>query len=140
MRDQLLADLRRDEGCSLHAYQDSEGWWTIGFGRLIDQRQGGGITMAEAEALLANDVGRFLDQLDGALPWWRGMPEAARLGLANMAFNLGLTRLLKFRKMLAALEAGDYARAAEEALDSKWAAQVGRRSARIADLFCGAVQ
>lgn len=138
MKDQLLADLRRDEGCSLQAYQDTEGYWTIGFGRLIDKRRGGGITMPEAEQLLANDVEKFLGELDAVLPWWRDLPKPAARGLANMAFNLGLSRLLKFRKMLQALHDGDYARAAEEALDSKWARQVGPRSARIADLFLSA--
>lgn len=135
-RSQLLADLRRDEGCRLQAYRDSEGWLTIGFGRLIDAGAGGGISMAEAELLLANDVDKFIGELDRRLSWWRDLPAPAQLALANMAFNLGLTRLLKFKKMLAALRAGDFTAAAAEALNSKWAGQVGAgRSGRIADLY-----
>ena len=52
-----------------------------------------------------------------------------------MWFNLGLTRLLGFKKFLAALEAEDWDRAAEEMLDSKWAVQVGPRSTRLRDLL-----
>jgi lysozyme len=52
-----------------------------------------------------------------------------------MAFNLGLGRLRKFRKCLAALEAGDYDEAAAEALNSAWAAQVGARAQRIAAMI-----
>ena len=54
--DKLLEELSRDEGTVLQAYQDSLGYWTIGTGRLIDKRRGGGITKAEADYLLANDV------------------------------------------------------------------------------------
>lgn len=131
----LRADLKRDEGYVSHAYRDSEGYLTIGVGRLIDERLGGGISPAEADVLLQNDIERHLAELDDACPWWRGMPEPAARGLANMAFNMGLARLLGFKRMLAALEAGDFAQAATEALDSKWARQVGARSERIAKLY-----
>jgi lysozyme len=52
-----------------------------------------------------------------------------------MALNLGWPRLSAFRNMLAALQAMDYATAAREALDSKWAKQVGARAERIAALY-----
>ena len=48
-----------------------------------------------------------------------------------MAFNLGITRLQKFKKMFAALNAGDYHKASEEGLDSKWAKQVYNRAKRL---------
>src|SRR3546814_2270740 len=104
--DALKADLARDEGFIPHAYQDSLGYWTIGCGRLIDEQLGGGISKEEALYLLGNDIRRSLADLDRALPWWRGLSEARMRALANMAFNLGITRLLGFRLFLAALEAG----------------------------------
>ncbi len=133
--DAITADLKRDEGFVGHAYQDSEGYWTIGYGRLIDKRLGGGITDIEAEILLEHDITESKALLDRALPWWRALPEPPQRGLVNMCFNLGLTRLLGFKKMLAALQAGDSDRAADEALDSKWARQVKSRADRIASLF-----
>lgn len=42
LRTKLTAQLRRDEGEKLYAYQDTLGYWTIGIGRLIDRRRGGG--------------------------------------------------------------------------------------------------
>ena len=48
-----------------------------------------------------------------------------------MAFNLGLTRLVKFKKMFAALNKGDYKLASEEGLDSRWAKQVYNRAKRL---------
>ena len=53
--------------------------------------------------------------------------------LSNMHYNLGLTRLLKFKKMWAALEDNDFNTAADEMLDSRWATQVPNRANRLAD-------
>lgn len=132
MIDALKADLVRDEGLRLKPYRDTVGKLTIGVGRNLDDV---GISDAEAGHLLGNDISGVLADLDRALPWWRGLSEARQRALANMCFNLGLTRLQGFKKMLAALEAGDWPAAAREALDSKWARQVGARATRIAEAF-----
>jgi len=131
----LAVDLLRDEGCVLRAYKDSEGFLTIGVGRLIDARAGGGITLEEARYLLSNDITRTIIDLDNKLPWWRDLPEPKARALANMAFNLGLPRLSRFEKMLEAVANGRWDDAAREALDSKWASQVGARAERIAEIF-----
>lgn len=131
----VKADLKRDEGFVSHAYWDSEGVVTIGFGRMIDERLSGGISEEEAETLLANDICTALRELDTRMPWWKNLPIPARRGLLNMAFNLGLPRLIKFRRMLRALQAGDWENARKEALDSRWAKQVGKRAERIADMY-----
>ena len=135
MIDAITADLKRDEGFVSHAYQDSKGFWTIGYGRLIDERLGGGITESEALGLLERDIHQTFADLDRTLPWWRALPPFQQRGLVNMAFNLGLPRLLTFKKMLAALQTGDGERAAIEALDSIWAGQVKGRADRIAYLY-----
>ena len=130
--DAIMADLQRDEGLRLKPYRDSVGKLTIGFGRNLDDV---GITEREAEILLDNDIAKTVADLDRALPWWRDLPPFRQRGLINMAFNLGLPRLLTFKKMLTALEAGDGERAAIEALDSIWAGQVKGRADRIAYLY-----
>ncbi|MEQ9447682.1 MAG: lysozyme [Rhodospirillaceae bacterium] len=119
----------------LRAYRDPVGKLTIGVGRNIEDL---GITEAEAFFLLAGDIRRVEGELDANTPWWRALPEAAQRGLANMCFNLGWPRLSGFQKMLAALEAGEFNRAAAEALHSRWARQVGARARRIADLYVSA--
>ena len=85
--------------------------------------------------MLEEDFSKTLRDLNRAIPWWKDLPWTQRKGLCNMAFNLGLPRLKKFKKMLAALKKGDAKLAAKEALDSKWAEQVGIRATRIANLF-----
>lgn len=135
----IKAELRRDEAVRLKPYRDSVGKLTIGVGRNLDDV---GITSEEADYLLENDIGRAMAELDRALPWWRELSEARQRALLNMAFNMGVPRLLKFWGMLGALQAGDYDRAALEAFDSRWALQVGDgpggredRADRIAAMF-----
>ena len=57
----------------------------------------------------------------------------ARRALLDMAYNMGVPGLLGFQKMWAALAAGDYERAAEEALDSVYARELPARAGRVAD-------
>ena len=129
---QLFHDLMRDEGFRERVYRCSAGKQTIGYGWFIDDLP---LTRLSAQMILADQIDSATQELNNALPGWLHLPDNAKLGLSNMVFNLGLPRLLKFKKMLAALEAHDFDKAALEALDSKWSADVGSRALRIADLF-----
>lgn len=131
----LEAELARDEGEVLHAYSDSEGYLTIGIGRLIDKRRGGGISHEEAIYLLRNDIADKVRDLDGALPWWRSLSPVRQRVLVNMCFNLGLRGLLGFKNTLAAMEQGRYEDAAKGMRASKWSRQVGERAERLAEMI-----
>lgn len=130
-RDLLIEELKRDEGVELKAYQDTVGIWTIGIGRNL---QDVGVSMEEAEFLLSNDIDVAVNDLQRTFDWFEGLSGARQRVCINMCFNLGLTRLLGFKKFLAAMEAGDWKTAGVEMLDSKWARQVGVRSTRLRDL------
>ena len=52
-----------------------------------------------------------------------------------MAFNLGVGGLFKFRRMITALERGDFDAAANEMVDSAWYWQVGRRAQRLTKMM-----
>lgn len=129
----LRAQLRRDEGEKLHAYQDHLGYWTIGVGRLIDPRKGGRITKAESDMLLSNDIAEKYAEVDKALPWFRDLCDARQGAILNMAFQLGTAGLLQFQQTLAAVRAGDYEQAAELMLKSRWAQQTPERARRVAE-------
>lgn len=124
--------LRREEGDVLSAYQDHLGYWTIGVGRLIDKRKGGGITKEESAYLLANDVARVSAQVDAALPWASGLNDARYAVLVGMAFQMGIAGLLGFKNTLAMIGRGDYSGAAAGMLASKWARQTPARAERMA--------
>jgi lysozyme len=131
LREQLI----RHEGCKRSAYQDHLGYWTIGVGRLIDARRGGGLSDDEIDYLLANDIAKVVQSLAGQLPYWSHLSDRQQQALCNMAFQLGVNGLLRFRKMLAALERGDGADAHWQALDSNWAKQTPERAAEVAAML-----
>lgn len=132
----LVRSIKKHEGWSPSAYQDSEGYWTIGYGRLIDARLNGGITEQEGEFLLATDISGAIGVANFIFPDLRTFTINRQRALVEMTFNLGRSRLLTFKKMIAAIEARDWEAAADEALDSKWAKQVGpKRSGYIARLL-----
>ena len=128
----LEEQLAEHEGFKPFAYQDSLGYWTIGYGRLIDKAKGGGISTSEALYLLRNDIARHSVALIEALPWVVTLDETRRNVLTDMAFNLGIPGLLNFRNTLAAVKRGDYQAAASGMRNSKWAEQVGNRAERLA--------
>jgi lysozyme len=133
----VRAQLRVDEGFVPHAYQDSLGYLTIGIGRLIDKRKGGGITLGEAEMLLTNDLAKVEGELLGELPWVARLDSVRKMVLTNMAFNMGMPTLLTFRATLAAVRRGDYATAADQMIKSKWYGQVGNRAKRLVAMMRG---
>lgn len=131
MKDKLTKQLRRDEGERLTAYQDHLGFWTIGVGRLIDGRRGGGITAEESAYLLSNDIDVRLKALELHLPWFKDLDEARQGVLANMAFQLGISGLLGFKNTLAEVKAGNYSKAAANMRLSKWYSQTPNRAERL---------
>ena len=137
----LRQQLIRDEGSVSHAYEDSLGYLTIGVGRLIDSRRGGGLAPDEIEYLLTNDIIQKTAQVLEALPWSSKLSEP-RLGvLINMAFQLGIGGLLEFKRTLGSIEDGQYSEASMEMLDSLWAQQTPERAKRLAkQMLTGAWQ
>ncbi len=123
------------EGLVSHAYQDTGGFWTIGYGRLIDERLGGGIDEEEASYLLVRDVERTDRELSTAFRWYGRLDETRRAALIDMTYNLGLPRLMSFRKMISALDHSDFKQAALEMLDSAWRRQVGKRAEDLAEMM-----
>jgi len=132
LRTLLTLNLKRDEGFRGSPYYDSVGVLTIGYGRNLDDV---GITKQEAEVMLSNDVHAAILEVHRVLPNIQQKPWQIRLGIYNMAFNLGINRLLQFTNMLDAMDKDDFDRMSVEALDSRWAEQVGERAQRIARLF-----
>lgn len=134
-KEQLASELIRDEGFVAHAYHDHLGYLTIGVGRLIDERRGGGITRDEALYLLHNDIDQRVEALRQRLDFWEGLDDTRQRALANMAFQMGLNGVMNFRRMLAALARGEWKTAHDEALDSRWAQQTPERANRVADMI-----
>ena len=131
LTDELVENIKREEGFVPVVYLDNKGKKTIGYGTLLED----GISEAEAELLLRHRLGAMAGELEcsrvGGV--YENLKPGARRAVLNMAYNMGVPRLLGFRKMWAALAGGDYARAADEALDSEYARELPARAGRVAE-------
>ena len=131
----LRKELLRDEGFRRAAYRDHLGYWTIGIGRMIDKRRGGGISRDEAAYLLTVDIDKIEIALDKRIPWWRNASSKQQRALVNMAFQMGVGGLMKFKRTLAMAKRGDWNQAATNALKSRWARQTPTRAKRVAAMM-----
>lgn len=129
----LALQLEQEEGRRRAAYQDHLGYWTIGVGRLIDERKGGGLSDAEIDLLLANDIAAKSRAVATALPWSTALSAPRQAVLVQMAFQMGLDGLLGFKNTLAAVQRGDYDAASRGMLESRWATQTPARAYRLAE-------
>lgn len=131
-RELLVYELSRDEDVRTKPYKDSVGKLTIGVGRNLDDK---GLSKAEINILLNNDINDSEADLDRTFPWWRQLNDNRQRVLLNMCFNLGIKRLAGFKNMLKDVQNGLFDRAAVEMLDSLWARQVGGRAVRLAKMM-----
>lgn len=138
LADKLTDQLVRDEGAVVRSgkhvvYQDHLGYWTLGYGRLVDRVRGGGISEEEASYLLNNDIQSRIKALSARLPFFSDLDEARQGVLVNMSFQLGVAGLLQFRRTLGRVAAGEYATAASQMMKSKWARQTPNRARRLSE-------
>jgi|TARA_R110002020_G_scaffold48763_9_gene139014 lysozyme len=128
IREQLI----RHEGLRLTVYDCPAGYKTIGVGRNLE---GKGITEKEALYLLDNDIADVSTSLEDDFSWFGSLDEGRKSVLINMAFNLGLAGLKKFKNMLGAVEQSNWEEASIQMLDSKWASQVGNRAVELSEIM-----
>ncbi len=120
----------------LHAYADSEGFLSIGVGRLIDPRRGGGISKAESRFLLLDDMSRCEAECEDAFgAWWTGLDDVRGGVVTALCFQLGIEGLKNFIHFLSSMKARDWVTAARDLRASKLARQVPARIDRYCDML-----
>ena len=138
--ERLATQLAEHEDVRLQVYDDAtgrpilpgdtvQGHPTIGVGRKLDDDRG--VSHDEAMMLLQNDL-VWVARKAETYGFWGKLDTARQMVVMNMIFNMG-NRFDAFKKMHAAMDAGDYAEAAVQMLDSRWAAQVKGRANMLAD-------
>ena len=138
--DKLREQLKIDEGCVYKIYNDHLGYPTFGIGHLViesdpENGQALGTSVSEDRVTSAfdSDIAIVLSDCNKLYPDFESLPEEAQQIIANMMFNLGYPRLSKFRGMKAGVDAKDWNRTADEMVDSRWYAQVGKRAERLVE-------
>jgi len=124
--------IKNDEGLELKVYRCPANKLSIGYGRNLEDR---GITKDEADYLLTNDIRSIRKELLESKIDFEKLNNVRQSVLINMAYQMGLNGLFKFKKMFVALSNQDYALASLEMLDSKWAKQTPNRANRLSELM-----
>ena len=143
----IKAQLVKHEGIRMKPYRCTAGKLTIGIGRNLDDR---GISQKEAYAMLERDIQDCEQWLIDEIPdVYNKLDEVRQSVLVNMCISipqsrfaplrepcyLGIKGLLGFNNTLAYIGAGDWERAANGMLASKWAKQVGLRAIELSELM-----
>jgi len=135
------AEIKRHEGEVLEIYEDSLGFKTLGIGHLCKPEDpeykwevGTKVSQDVVDMYYEDDFNKHLAEavhIFGTEEAFYNLPENIQHVLVNMCFNLGGTRLSKFKNMLGACRAHDWDKMAAEMEDSRWYKQVGRRSVEL---------
>ena len=136
--EKLQEELENDEGCKYEIYNDHLGYPTFGIGHLIldsDPEHGSstGTEVSEdrVKEAFENDVVGVVSDCETLYPDFEELPEEAQRIIANMMFNMGRTRLSKFKGMKYGVNTRDWNMAADEMVDSSWYKQVTNRADRL---------
>ncbi len=136
--EKLREQISIDEGIEYNIYLDHLGYPTFGIGHLIidsdpekGQEVGTSVSEERVNQAFDDDVQTVVADCKICFESWDGYPEEAQQVFANMMFNMGRTRLSKFKMMIAAAEAGAWKQAATEGRDSRWHKQVTNRAERL---------
>ena len=126
----LIEQLKIHEGMKLKPYKCTAGKLTIGIGRNLEDV---GISEDEANMLLRHDIQEATRQLLHAFPWMGEFNDARISAMINFTFNVGIGTVKKFENTLAYMQSGDWDKAADEMMDSRWARQVGNRAVEVTE-------
>ena len=128
--DIALPRIKEAESYRMYPYKDTVGVTTIGYGCALDV----GWPEPFAAAVVKLQVENAAMECQ-SLPFWSDLDTLRRSAVIEMVFNLGMTKFLQFRKLIAALQKKDYVAAAAEMMSSKWAQQVRGRAIRLAHIM-----
>ena len=134
----LREELANDEGCKYEVYLDHLGYPTFGIGHLITDDDpecgtsvGTEVSSDRVQEAFDSDIESVLSDCERLYVQFEHLPEEAQLIIANMMFNMGYTRLSKFKGMKRVVDARNWEEAADEMVDSRWYKQVSRRADRL---------
>lgn len=120
------------EGFRSKPYKCQMGKLTIGFGMNLEATP---MPVEVAMLWLEMEVDKADKELDKELDFYKDLDEKRKSVLINMAFNLGMEGLLKFKNTLDYVSKNKFTEASVEMLESIWASQVGERANELSEIM-----
>ena len=132
----LIESVKESEGFRDKVYKCTEGFDTIGYGFAIKD-----LILEEdiCDMILERKLEKLIERTDKKFPFLRGLPLDKSEVVYEMVYQMGLSGVSKFKKMLKALEAEDYEKSATEMLDSRWAKQTPNRALKLSNIMKGSI-
>ena len=137
---QLRKQLEIDEGVKYDIYLDHLGLPTFGIGHLVTktdpesgQAVGTSISKERVAECFDMDVQSVINDCNKLYKDFEDLPEEVQQIIANMMFNMGRTRLSKFKGMKRGIDSLNWNQAADEMVDSRWYRQVTNRAQRLVE-------
>jgi len=132
---QIKEDLTRHEGCKTTVYLCTESIPTAGIGHALfgleEMAVGDEVSMEQVLEWFKEDCDTAVKDCCAIFLNFASLPDQVKRVLVNMAFNIGRPRLSKFKNMITAVNEGNWVKAADEMVDSRWYNQVGNRSVEL---------
>ena len=129
--------IKREEGYREMVYRCSEGYPSIGIGWKIGTKDADleyykymSVSVQVAELKCSERIFELRAELASKMPFFFLQTTPRQAMLISLAYQLGVSGLMGFKKMLKAIEDRDYAEAYIEGLDSLWAKQTPERAER----------
>ncbi len=129
--EKLIEHIKQEEGFRSRVYQCTEGYDTIGFGFAIKDLE---MTEDIAELILKEKLIKLYSRIEKQINFFKKLPIDIQDVLLSMSYQMGVTGVTRFKKMLAAMLLKDWTKAADEMLDSKWARQTPNRAKRLSEI------
>ena len=89
------------------------------------------LTEDESKLVLESRLKSIAKELDSKIPGFTNLPIDIQQMLTEMAYQMGLSGLLRFKHMLSAIENQDWCGAYKEGFDSHWARQTPKRAREV---------
>ena len=144
VKEQNIKYAKISESFKKYPYKCPAGKWTIGFGFNIEDNpipkfiedgnlwhEGQELSLNVAEQWLDYLIDATISELKTAIPEFDDLEDYIQFVLTDMCYNMGITKLLGFKKMLHAMVDGNRARTVIEMIDSKWFEQVKSRAIKL---------
>ena len=131
----LIDNIKLSEGYRSRVYKCTEGYGTIGYGFAIKDLE---LDEDISDMILERKIAKLVKRVGDRLPYLYTVPIEVHDVLVEMAYQMGVSGLLKFKKTLMYVETKDYKDASVEMLDSRWAKQTPNRAKKLSDIMASA--
>ncbi|MFW5606137.1 MAG: glycoside hydrolase family protein [Campylobacter hyointestinalis] len=141
----LIDSIKSNEGFRDHIYKDTLGFDTIGYGFKVSSLSkdelelNGGIiepmSKEAADKILKKKLAKLTSKVYDAIPWINNSPKEVQEVVIEMAYQMGVGGVLKFKNTLNFIKENDYKNASSNMMKSLWAKQTPNRAKKLANII-----